>query len=149
MKVARGFTLIELLVVIAIVGLLAAIAVPAYTNQMEKSRRTEAKQVLTDYALRQEKWRATHSTYGGLTDIGGSSSTESGNYTIGAITFAPATPTGKCPGTTTAVSSANSFVITATATGGQASDDSCDTLVLSNVCGSLVKSSTPSGGKCW
>jgi type IV pilus assembly protein PilE len=147
MERERGFTLIELLVVVAIVAILAAVAVPAYSGQMRKSRRTEAKQVLTDYALRQEKWRATHATYGSLADINGAATTTSGNYTIGAITFAPAT--GSCPGTTTAIGSANSFVITATATGSQASDNACDTLVITNMCGTVTKSSTPAGGTCW
>lgn len=147
MKRNRGFTLIELLVVLAIVAILATVAVPAYTDQMRKSRRTEAQQILTDLALRQEKWRSMHSTYGSLTDINGSSTTPSGNYTIGAITYAPVS--GNCPGTSTAISSSNSFVITATATGGQASDSKCKTLVLSNTCGTLAKTSTPAGGKCW
>lgn len=143
----RGFTLIELIVVVAIVAILAAIALPAYTGQMRKSRRSEAHQVLTDLALKQEKWRANHATYGTLAQIGGTSPTPSGNYTIGAITYAPAA--GNCPGTATAIGSANSFVITATATGAQASDDTCDTLVITNLCGTISKSSTPSGGSCW
>ncbi|MEO5566395.1 MAG: type IV pilin protein [Luteimonas sp.] len=147
MKGERGFTLIELLVVLAIVAILATIAVPAYTDQVRKSRRTEAQQVLTDYALRQEKWRATHSTYGTLADIGGSATTTSGNYTIGAISFAPAT--GNCPGTSIAIGIANSFAITATAARSQMSDNDCDSLVITNTCGTIARSSTPSGGRCW
>jgi type IV pilus assembly protein PilE len=142
MRNRKGFTLIELVVVIAIVGILATIAIPIFMDQIRKSRRSDAMQALSELQLKQERWRASHTTYTStLSDLGGSSTLPSGYYTIAVST--PATA-GGCT-----CSSATCYAFTATAAGIQASDSRCATMVLTNRCGAITKTSTPSGNTCW
>lgn len=58
-----GFTLIELLVVIAIVGILTAIAVATYQDQVVKSRRAAAASCLQQGAQFMERYYTTNLSY--------------------------------------------------------------------------------------
>jgi len=58
-----GFTLIELMIVIVIIGILVAVAIPAYTNSVQKAYRTDAKTALLDLATREEKFYSVNNQY--------------------------------------------------------------------------------------
>jgi type IV pilus assembly protein PilA len=59
----KGFTLIELLVVILIIGILAAIALPAFLNQRGKAQDTEAKSAARTAQTAMETWYTDEQDY--------------------------------------------------------------------------------------
>jgi prepilin-type N-terminal cleavage/methylation domain-containing protein len=58
-----GFTLIELLIVVAIMSLIAAVAIPSYSNQIRKNNRAVAKSRLAQASQLLERFYSDNSTY--------------------------------------------------------------------------------------
>lgn len=63
LKNAQGFTLIELLVVIVIVGILSAVAIPTFLNQIRRARTAEAQTALSDVSRNSETFRLDYGIY--------------------------------------------------------------------------------------
>ncbi len=59
----RGFTLIEVMIAIVIVGILTAIALPAYRSYIVKGKRGAAQAQMMDLANREEQFLLANRTY--------------------------------------------------------------------------------------
>jgi type IV pilus assembly protein PilE len=122
-KRSRGFTLLEVMIVCVIVGILAAIVLPSYQNQVRKANRSAAQQFIMDVATKEQQILLDSRNYIAIADgnFGNSPSdaTTPGvgiaqpDTTSGKYTYAVAVNNGATPPT---------FTITATAVNGQAVD---------------------------
>lgn len=63
MKRQTGFTLIELMIVVVIAGVLAAIAVPAYTDYILRGKIAEGTEALAEAKVRMEQVYSSNRTY--------------------------------------------------------------------------------------
>jgi type IV pilus assembly protein PilE len=129
----RGFTLLELMIVVVIIAILAAIAIPTYGRYAIRAHRVDGHEVLLRIANAQERFYSTNNHYGSLTELGYTSQSEKGYYSV---SMNPA-----------AASTTQTFTATATPVGGQAKDD-CQNLTINNA-GVKASSGTTTNGSCW
>lgn len=80
MKLQKGFTLIELLIVVTIIGILTAIALPAYTDYVTRSKIPDATGNLAIKRVAMEQYFQDNKTYVGAPVCTGTDSTTSQYY---------------------------------------------------------------------
>jgi type IV pilus assembly protein PilA len=81
--IQKGFTLIELMIVVAIIGILAAIAIPAYQDYTIRAQVTEGLNLMSDMKAGVAEWYAQEGRWpSSLIQLGisGGASTKQGKY---------------------------------------------------------------------
>lgn len=149
-----GFTLIELLVVLGIIGVLSAIAYPAYQNHVLRTHRATAAACLQELAWQMERRYTVRQSY--LPEAGQPAlplltcaGAGAGRYvyTHGDVPLSPAPPSGApavVPGPTD-----SQYRVLATPMGAQAADTVCGTLGLDHL-GTRSRSGTAADVQsCW
>jgi type IV pilus assembly protein PilE len=133
----RGVTLIELLTVIVVLGILTAIAVPAYTSYTTKVKRADAKVALSSSAQQLERCYTRFNSYSPAAPnpacITLPYNTPNGTYTIDQDAGAGGIV-------------ANAFYLQATPIGKQAQDTECGTFKLNSL---NVQSVSTGSTTCW
>lgn len=86
-SLASGFTLLEVMVAVAIIGILAAIAIPSYTDYILRANRAEGREWLMRVSAAQERFYTNRNTYTDDVVSGaglslGTISSEKGHYNV-------------------------------------------------------------------
>ena len=133
----KGFTLIELLVVILIIGILAAIALPAFLNQRGKAQDTAAKSQTRTMQTAQETFYTDEQAY---TDLPGLQAIEPSLNDISSVKSVPtAVPSGGPP--------TDAYVLTSTSkTGNVFTITKLSTGVVSRTCAPVKTYGCPTSG---
>ncbi len=138
----QGFTLLEVLVVVVIVGILGALALPSFFDQIRKSRRADAITEIYRASQAQERFRASNTAYSAnLGTLPAVSALRLFTSTVAITTYNM--PSGYYSITVDQTSGVR-YRLTATALGSQLRDTRCRTLVMDVNGGTISYTSTNS-----
>jgi len=126
--------------VIAIVGLLAAIALPSYTDYIRKSRRADGIAAVLSLQLAQEKYRANCTEYARQVGANGAYKCDIDAPNTNVIEH-PSTSSDDHYSLVISGAGPTGYTLTATSQGGQ-TNDSCGNFILKVVGGTVEKSTS-------
>ncbi len=127
-----GFTLMEVLIVMTILGILAAIAIPNYSEYIRRGHRSDAKAMLLQAAQWQERVRTETNAYAAALPAG--------------LTAVPAT--GPARYTISVALAGGAYTLTATPVGASAGDP-CGSFTLTGTGVRGLTGATRTTVECW
>ncbi len=125
-----GFTLIELMITVAIVGILAAVAVPSYQENVRQNNRAAAKAVMYENAQFMERFFSQNNQYDAAMGLDARANTADDVAVVLPNTQSPKTGAAQYNISLQAVDNAT-FILQAVPAGTMVGD-TCGTLTLSN-----------------
>lgn len=131
-----GFSLLELLIVLALLGILSAVALPAYDGYVRRAHRAEARTGLLQAAHRLEREATATGIYPNAALPESLATVPGGRYRIARTTPANATE------------AATRFTLSATPQAGQAKDP-CGTFTLTSTGERGLANNTAAVADCW
>ena len=138
-RASHGMTLLELMIVVAVIGLLGAVALPAYQSSVRKAHRAEARTALTTAAQRLERFYTENNSRYDTATVG----------TASTDTISPASENGYYALALDVTAGVrNAYKLTATPQGAQATD-ACGKLTLDQTGKRDVADATLSATECW
>ncbi len=118
-----GMTLIELMIVVVIIGIIAGIAYPNFVDYVREARRADAMGQLLTLQMAQEEYRLKNTSYADIATLGITLSSDYYTFAVSNV-------------------GAETYTLTATATGGQTNDTGCTTI-------SLNQNDQKTPAECW